>query len=159
MLTPVFLVLALVAVAAPVAAAEESGPVTCRREFSITLNPPLTSAEQDHTFDEKGVFASCSNGLEGVLEFDGGTFRGSCKGGRAQSEGGVIKWNDGTTSVERAQADVVVPPFFTLVGEITEGKFTGRSVRSHGYLVPADPQNCLTSGVTDVDVFGEWTFE
>lgn len=143
----------------PHAYAAETGPVTCKRELKVTLNPPLIFTEQDHTFDEAGVFASCSNGLEGTLEFKGGTFRGSCKGGHAESRGGVIKWNDGTTSVEEADADIVVPPFFTATGKITEGRFAGRSITSKGYLVPKDPQNCLTSGVTDADLLGDWTFE
>jgi hypothetical protein len=133
--------------------------VTCTRQFHVRLDPPLTFAERDRTFHEKGVFASCSDGLDGTLEFSGGSFRGSCTGGHASDDGGTIRWSDGTTSVQSVRADLVAPPFFTAAGKITEGRFSGRSITSHGYLLPTDQQNCSTSGVTDADLYGDWTFQ
>jgi hypothetical protein len=113
-----------------------NAPVTCTRQFHVRLDPPLTFAERDHTFHEKGVFASCSDGLDGTLEFSGGSFRGSCTGGHASDDGGT-----------------------TAAGKIIEGRFSGRSITSHGDLLPTDPQNCSTSGVTDADLYGDWTFQ
>jgi hypothetical protein len=55
---PLALVVALSAT--PTATAEETGPVSCSRNFHITLDPPLTFAEGRHTFVERGRFLSCS---------------------------------------------------------------------------------------------------
>lgn len=62
-------------------------------------------------------------------------------------------------STLHAVADVRVPLLAPGEGAVTAGRFAGRSFHFLVYLVPQNPQLCLTEGLTDADLYGEWSFE
>lgn len=139
-------------------AAANTDSVTCQKPTHIVVSPPLTFTKQHHTFYETAQFTSCSDGVSGTLEADGGTIDGSCAGGFGESKGWTVKWSDGTTSVGVAAGDVI-PPFVITEGKILKGRFAGRTWQFRALVAPEDPQKCFGSGVTEADVNGLWTFK
>ena len=149
------------AVAAPAAAS--TGPVVCTRTAHVVLTPGLTMAAQDFALRETGRFTSCSgpgaDGLTGVFEVRGATGHGGCTGATVDAPTFTIRWSDGTESLGRNAEVVATPPVATGAGKIVSGRFAGRTATVAVLIVPQNPAACSTSGVTEVDTVGEFTFE
>lgn len=148
--------------AASSSTSDEPATVTCARDGTVILTPGLTMTAQDFTFTELGRLGPCvgSDGsmMSGTVRVtDGGRGTGTCSGIELTAPFSV-EWDDGSTSTGEAAA-TSAGAVVLATGEIISGRFAGKSFSTYPVVSPHNPELCLSSGITEVDYYGEIVFE